>query len=256
MESVKGEGPQSGGNGEGERGSAKLLPSHLQPLRGCKKSLRGCKKGVRAAGDAGWAGVYSFNGNKIITSSGGGALISRDPEVVRRALKRSQQSREEAVWYEHREVGFNHRMSNIVAAIGLGQLENLERIIVRKRAIFESYRRLLEDAGEIEFMPEAHYGSCTRWLTVLRLREGRAAAAGAPSERVMRIIAALERENIESRPVWKPMHMQPVFQGCRVYGGDVDEAIFAGGVCLPSGTGLCESEIERIAGVVKAALRA
>ncbi len=254
----RGSGAHGDRNDEGKRGrepkgSAKLLLSHSQPVSGCEK---GCEKGVRPAGAAGWAGVFSFNGNKIITSSGGGALISRDAEVVRRAVKRSQQSREAAVWYEHRELGFNHRMSNIVAAIGLGQLENLDRIIEKKRAVFASYRRLLGDAETIAFMPEAEYGRCTRWLTVLRIGADKPSAAGAPSARVLRVIDALERENIEARPVWKPMHMQPVFQGCRVYGGSVDQAIFTDGLCLPSGTGVSESDIERIAGIVRQALRA
>ena len=123
----------------------------------------------RMAGQAGWAAVYSFNGNKIITTSGGGMLASRDPGVVERARKRSQQSREPVAWYEHEELGFNHRMSNIVAAIGVGQLACLETVIQKKRQIFEWYRDKL--GGRVGFMPEAAYGRCTRWLTVVDLED-------------------------------------------------------------------------------------
>ena len=229
-----------------KKGERPLLPSNLQPLSGCKKD--------RHAGDAGWATVYSFNGNKIITSSGGGALASRDEGVVQRALKSSQQSREQRVWYEHEELGFNYRMSNIVAAIGLGQLMNLDRIVKKKRSTFDAYRRALGDIEGLRFMPEAGYGRCSRWLTVITLpAEARRDNSG-PSESVMKVIDALESQNIESRPIWKPMHMQPVFKECRVYGEKVDEDIFTNGLCLPSGTGLTDSDMERVVSVVKGAL--
>ena len=246
----------------------------------------------RSAGDAGWAAVFSFNGNKIITTSGGGMLASRDAGVVERARKRAQQAREPVVWYEHRELGYNFRMSNIVAAIGVGQLEALEIILAKKRQIFEWYRERLEDVPGVRLMPEAGYGRCSRWLTVvelLRPRSGRndeckngrgtgtRCARGMqwgdargepndepgrprsgrndecknePSAQVMRVIEALERENIESRPVWKPMHLQPVFQGARVVGGAVCERLFANGLCLPSGAGLERDDVERICDVV------
>ena len=250
----------------------------------------------RSAGDAGWAAVFSFNGNKIITTSGGGMLASRDAGVVERARKRAQQAREPVVWYEHRELGYNFRMSNIVAAIGVGQLEALEIILAKKRQIFEWYCERLEDVPGVRLMPEAGYGRCSRWLTVvelLRPRSGRndeckngrgtgtRCARGMqwgdargepndepgrprsgrndecknePSAQVMRVIEALERENIESRPVWKPMHLQPVFQGARVVGGAVCERLFANGLCLPSGAGLERDDVERICDVVVAAL--
>jgi len=246
----------------------------------------------RSAGDAGWAAVFSFNGNKIITTSGGGMLASRDAGVVERARKRAQQAREPVVWYEHRELGYNFRMSNIVAAIGVGQLEALEIILAKKRQIFEWYCERLEDVPGVRLMPEAGYGRCSRWLTVvelLRPRSGRndeckngrgtgtRCARGMqwgdargepndepgrprsgrndecknePSAQVMRVIEALERENIESRPVWKPMHLQPVFQGARVVGGAVCERLFANGLCLPSGAGLERDDVERICDVV------
>jgi dTDP-4-amino-4,6-dideoxygalactose transaminase len=212
----------------------------------------------RSAGDAGWAAVFSFNGNKIITTSGGGMLASRDAGVVERARKRAQQAREPVVWYEHRELGYNFRMSNIVAAIGVGQLEALEIILAKKRQIFEWYRERLEDVPGVRLMPEAGYGRCSRWLTVvelLRPPSGRNdECKNEPSAQVMRVIEALERENIESRPVWKPMHLQPVFQGAWVVGGVVCERLFANGLCLPSGAGLERDDVERICDVVVAAL--
>jgi len=208
----------------------------------------------RSAGDAGWAAVFSFNGNKIITTSGGGMLASRDAGVVERARKRAQQAREPVVWYEHRELGYNFRMSNIVAAIGVGQLEALEIILAKKRQIFEWYRERLEDVPGVRLMPEAGYGRCSRWLTVvelLRPPSGRNdECKNEPSAQVMRVIEALERENIESRPVWKPMHLQPVFQGAWVVGGAVCERLFANGLCLPSGAGLERDDVERICDVV------
>jgi dTDP-4-amino-4,6-dideoxygalactose transaminase len=247
---------KGGRNDECKKGVAtaglKVLPSNLQPLRGCKNKMR-------QAGDAGWAGVYSFNGNKIITSSGGGMLVSRDEALVRRACKRSQQSRDAKVWYEHSELGYNYRMSNIVAAIGLGQLLNLDQIVARKRAIFELYEQLLTDVSAVEWMPEADYGRCNRWLSVAMLESGTPDSAithsGEPSAAVMELIKSLESENIEARPIWKPMHLQPVFKGCRVYGEKNDENIFRRGICLPSGTGISEVDVTRIAEIIRGALR-
>jgi dTDP-4-amino-4,6-dideoxygalactose transaminase len=218
----------------------------------------------RTAGQAGWAAVYSFNGNKIITTSGGGMLASRDGGVVARARKRAQQAREPVAWYEHAELGYNYRMSNIVAAIGVGQLACLERIILKKRQIFEWYRQRL--GARVSFMPEAAYGRCTRWLTVVEFSSkvlkcgssegersevgGRRSAMVEPSENVERVRLALEAEDIESRPVWKPMHLQPVFRGAKVYGGSLSERLFGCGLCLPSGSGLEEADVDRVCEVV------
>jgi dTDP-4-amino-4,6-dideoxygalactose transaminase len=152
------------------------------------------------------AAVFSFNGNKIITTSGGGMLASEDEEFIERARFLSQQARAQAPHYEHSEIGYNYRMSNVLAAIGRGQLRVLDERVQRKREIFEFYKEALKDMPGIEFMPEAPYGSCNRWLTVILITPEE---FGADRE-VVRL--ALEEENIESRPVWKPMHMQPVFQ--------------------------------------------
>lgn len=216
----------------------------------------GAKFGDRSAGDAGMAAVYSFNGNKIITTSGGGMLAARDAKLVDRMRWMSQQAREACVWYEHERLGFNYRMSNIVAAIGVGQLSYLDEIVRKKRWITEAYRAGLAEVDGVEFMPEAAYGKCTRWLTVVELEVGsRSSEVGGPSETVERVRLALEAANIESRPVWKPMHLQPVFKGFRVYGGSVAEEVFRRGLCLPSGAGLADGDVDRISKILALALQ-
>ncbi|MGD0259759.1 MAG: DegT/DnrJ/EryC1/StrS family aminotransferase [Verrucomicrobiota bacterium] len=197
---------------------------------------------------AGWgakAAVYSFNGNKIMTTSGGGMLASHDKHLVEHARKLSQQARDPAPYYEHSEIGYNYRMSNILAAIGRGQLRVLEERVAAKRRIFEHYQGLLGDLPGITFMPEAPTGRSNRWLTVIQIDP---AQFGTTSEQVR---LALEAENIESRPVWKPMHLQPVFRSCRIRGGSVSERLFQLGFCLPSGTAMTPSDIERVASIVR-----
>ena len=206
----------------------------------------GARYKERPSGTAGYAAIFSFNGNKIITTSGGGMVVSADAGVVSRARKRSQQSREPVVWYEHEEVGFNYRMSNLLAAVGLGQLRHLPEILERKRKIFDTYREMIPSGSGVSFMPCAAYGEPSRWLTVALLPEADAREAGRPSERVLSAIRTLDAANIESRPLWKPMHLQPVFSGCRCYGGGVGEELFAAGICLPSGAALCREDIERV----------
>lgn len=200
----------------------------------------------RAAGTAGLAATYSFNGNKIITTSGGGMLASRSASLIARARKRSQQSRESVDWYEHAELGFNYRMSNIVAAIGVGQLQILPEILKRKHQIFKNYREALPPETGFTFMPEAPYGTCSRWLTVALLPDEAKAQPGEPSPHVKALIEALAAANIESRPVWKPMHLQPVFRGARHVGGIVGERLFRTGICLPSGAGLDPASQSRV----------
>ncbi len=224
--------------------------------------------GVRHAGSGADAAVYSFNGNKIITTSGGGMLASDDEEFISRARFLSQQARDSFPHYEHTEIGYNYRMSNILAAIGRGQLRSLDKRVARKREIFQYYVQALGDLPGIEFMPEAPYGRCTRWLTVALIHPEE---FGADRERVR---LALESKDIESRPVWKPMHMQPVFNGrpqsetfpeatrphlkiktksypSRVVGGAVSENLFQRGLCLPSGTAMTEEDLERVVKTVK-----
>ena len=192
----------------------------------------------RPAGSAGIAAVYSFNGNKIITTSGGGAVLTDSKEIADHVRKMSAQSRESALWYEHFEVGFNYRMSNILAAIGLAQLDKLPQILEAKAALKKFYSAFVSDVAA---MPP-HVEGENNWLTVLLLNG---------SARRDALIAALEAGGIESRPVWKPMHLQRVFRGCRIYGGDVSEDLFGRGICLPSGAGLTTGDLDRIGAILK-----
>jgi pyridoxal phosphate-dependent aminotransferase EpsN len=200
----------------------------------------------RTPGTFGRFGIYSFNGNKIITTSSGGMLVSDDDTLIAHALKLSTQAREPAPHYEHTEIGYNYRMSNILAAIGRGQLSVLEDRVQARRRNFEFYKRELGEIPGLEFAPEAPWGRHTRWLTTLTIDPG---AFGADREAVR---LALERQNIEARPVWKPMHQQPVFAGCEAIGGDVAADLFARGLCLPSGSNLADADLERVCAGVRA----
>ena len=190
--------------------------------------------------------MYSFNGNKIITSSGGGMLMTHDEDVARQARFLSQQARDDAPHYEHATLGYNYRMSNIVAAIGLGQMQVLRERVARRRQIFTLYERELADIDGLGFMPEAGYGTSTRWLTVM-------SRPGPDPHLRRRTPPNLERFNIELRPIWKPMHMQPVFQGARTIGGAVARHLFENGLRLP-GTGLGDEDIITVCRHIREAL--
>jgi dTDP-4-amino-4,6-dideoxygalactose transaminase len=240
----KAEGRRQKAEGGGEEDNKQGAEGREQGNEGQRGKVKGQNKENKRklvhAGVGARAAVYSFNGNKIITTSGGGMLASDDREIINKARFWSQQAREPFPHYEHRELGYNYRMSNILAAIGRGQLHVLEDRVQKKREIFEYYQENLGNMPGIEFMPEAPYGRCTRWLTVTLITPE---TFGVDRE-VVRL--ALEAENIESRPVWKPMHMQPVFKGCRVVGGSVAEDLFERGLCLPSGTQLSREEQDRV----------
>jgi dTDP-4-amino-4,6-dideoxygalactose transaminase len=199
----------------------------------------------RKVGNFGHASVFSFNGNKIITTSSGGMLVSGDKKFIDKARFLATQARDTAPHYQHSEIGFNYRMSNVLAGIGRGQLRVLEERINQKRAIFEKYRNLLGDIPGIEFMPEPEWSRSNRWLTCVLIDPDK---FGKTREDVR---LKLEEYNIESRPLWKPMHMQPVFKGCRVCGGEVSSRFFEQGLCLPSGTALKNEEIEFICSRIK-----
>jgi pyridoxal phosphate-dependent aminotransferase EpsN len=198
----------------------------------------------RSPGVFGKFGIFSFNGNKIITTSGGGMLVSNDEEMIERARFLATQARDPAPHYEHSVIGYNYRMSNVLAGIGRAQLKVLDERIEQKRGIFEFYKKHFEKEPGIEFMPEARYGRATRWLTCILINPE---SFGATREDVR---LHLERNNIEARPLWKPMHLQPVFSGCRCRGGEVSEGLFERGLCLPSGTSLTDEELERVAEAV------
>jgi len=199
----------------------------------------------RPVGSFGRMSIFSFNGNKIMTTSGGGMLVTDEPELATRARKLASQAREPAPHYEHAEVGYNYRLSNLLAAVGRAQLEVLDDRVEARRAVFERYRDGLGDLPGLAFMPEAPWGRATRWLTTLTIDAER---FGADREAVR---LALERENIEARPVWKPMHLQPVFEGFEAVAGGVAEDLFRRGLCLPSGSDLGTADQDRIVGLVR-----
>jgi dTDP-4-amino-4,6-dideoxygalactose transaminase len=205
----------------------------------------GATYGGNAAGSMGIMGILSFNGNKIITTSGGGMLLSNNEEFVSRARFLATQARDPAPHYQHSSIGFNYRMSNLLAAVGRGQLENLQRKVERRRAINGFYRTALREFPGMAFMPEASYGRSNCWLTCILVDSS---VSGITPEIIRR---HLEGRNIESRPLWKPMHMQPVFRSCRMVGGAVSERLFGAGLCLPSGSGLSGDDLDRIVSAVK-----
>ena len=197
------------------------------------------------AGTLGALGVFSFNGNKIITTSGGGMLVGSDGALIARARHLATQARLPAAHYEHAEVGFNYRLSNLLAAVGRGQLRVLPERVTRRREINALYRRLLSDLPGVAFMPEAPWGRPTCWLTCLTID---VAAFGADRETIR---LALQAADIEARPVWKPMHLQPVYRECRSFGSSISNRLFADGLCLPSGSALADADVERIVDVVR-----
>jgi pyridoxal phosphate-dependent aminotransferase EpsN len=203
----------------------------------------------RRAGTLGAMGVFSFNGNKIITTSGGGMLVSERKEWIDKARFLATQARDPAPHYQHSQVGFNYRMSNLLAAVGRGQLRVLDERMARRRQVNEYYRRELADVPGIEFMPEAPYGRSNCWLTCITIDP---AAFGATREDVR---LRLESLDVESRPVWKPMHMQPVFRECRARGGAVSAEVFERGLCLPSGSSLTDAQLSSIAHEVRGVRR-
>ncbi len=211
---------------------------------GRKTEDGGQRTGGIAPGTRGAMGIFSFNGNKIITTSGGGMLVSNDRKFTDQARFLSTQARDAAPHYEHSQIGFNYRMSNVLAGIGRGQLRVLHERVEARRANCEFYRTALAGLPGIEFMPEAEFGRATRWLTCVTIEPSR---FGCDREAVRR---ALEAENIEARPVWKPMHLQPVFAGCEYFGGAVGADLFERGLCLPSGSNLSRADLERVAAVV------
>ena len=203
----------------------------------------------RPVGTLGRAGVFSFNGNKIITTSGGGMLVSEDRRLVTHAFKLATQARDPAPYYEHSQVGYNYRMSNVLAGIGRGQLRVLSERVAARRRNFEFYTSALRDVPGIEFMPEAPWGSHTRWLTT---------AVITPTEFGIdrdELRQRLDAANIEARPVWKPMHLQPIYRECTALGGSVAEDLFRRGLCLPSGSNMTADDLERVVTVVRDAAR-
>jgi dTDP-4-amino-4,6-dideoxygalactose transaminase len=215
---------------------AGLCERHGVPLIEDAAEALGAEYRGRPAGAFGACAIFSFNGNKIITTSGGGMLVSHSRAIVDRARYLATQARDPAPHYEHSEIGFNYRLSNLLAALGRGQLRSLGAKVDRRRAIRRGYIDALGGYPGIGFLPEADYGRSNAWLTCMTVDSTR---LGATRDDVR---LHLEARNIESRPVWKPMHLQPVFRGCRVRGGDVSRRLFEQGLCLPSGSGMTAEE--------------
>ncbi len=202
----------------------------------------------RRVGALGEVAALSFNGNKIITSSSGGMLLTNDEEIAQRVRHWSTQAREPFPWYEHVEVGYNYRMSNILAALGRSQLRRIDEIVAVRRAIRERYRMVLSELPDVHVQEDPKWGQSNAWLTVVRFSSDR--YPNAPT----RVREYLEHWNIESRPVWKPMHQQPVFSGSPAFLSGAADALFREGLCLPSGTQLAMEEVDMIAGRVIEAL--
>lgn len=195
------------------------------------------------SGSFGKVGIYSFNGNKIITTSGGGMLVSDDEELMERVRFLSTQAREPAVHYEHKEVGYNYRLSNILAGVGRGQLRVLDDRVESRRRLFESYKAALADIDGIDWMPEPEWSFSNRWLSVCTMSE---ALIGPDHDSLMQ---ALNKELIEARPVWKPMHLQPLFKNSKYYSHgneSVSDNLYQNGICLPSGSNMSDQDLDRV----------
>jgi len=194
----------------------------------------------KQSGTFGDFGVYSFNGNKILTTSGGGMLVSDNKEWIEKAKFLSTQAKEPYPWYEHETYGYNYRMSNVLAAIGVAQMEVLEERVEKKREIFSWYKEFLDE----EFMPEIENSIGNRWLTTLTFK----------NKNPLEVMEVLRKNEIESRPLWKPMHMQPLFKNNKAYLNDTSEKLFKKGLCLPSGTQLSKNDVKMICEVINAVI--
>jgi pyridoxal phosphate-dependent aminotransferase EpsN len=211
------------------------------------ESLGSTYKGKKS-GTFGNYGVYSFNGNKIITTSGGGMLVSNDVNALKQARFLATQARDAAKHYQHSIIGYNYRLSNVLAGIGRGQLEVLDDRVAQKRAIFDRYEEALGSIAGVSLMPELENTFSNRWLSVILLDPEKIAIL--PYE----VIDALNEEHIEARPVWKPLHLQPVFKGCKFYSHNINESVsevlFAQGICLPSDTKMTVLQQQRVIDVL------
>ncbi|WP_416433960.1 DegT/DnrJ/EryC1/StrS family aminotransferase [Priestia megaterium] len=224
---------------------------NIPVIEDAAESLGSTYKG-KASGTFGKFGVYSFNGNKIITTSGGGMLVSNDVAALQQARFLATQARDSAPHYQHSQLGYNYRMSNILAGVGRAQLQVLETRVEARRQVFERYYQELAGLTGITFMPELSNTKTNRWLTVLTINEKEAGISAA------QLVQAFTEQNIEARPVWKPLHMQPLFQGVRYYphseNDDVAQQLFQTGICLPSGSNMTEDDQNRVIKCLKKAL--
>lgn len=220
-------------------------------LEDAAEALGATYKGKKC-GSFGKYSVLSYNGNKIITTSGGGMLLSNDSEGLEKAFFWATQARDAAPWYQHSEIGYNYRMSNILAAIGRGQMLHIEERVDRKREIYDRYNETIGRLPGVKLMPEGEGSRSTMWLTAITIDPEITDVS--PIE----LLEALKEENIESRPVWKPMHLQPVFEDCPYYsheeGNSVGDRLFETGLCLPSGTSMTEEQQQRVIDIITSRL--
>ena len=217
-------------------------------LEDAAEALGALYKG-RPAGSFSPVSAFSFNGNKIITTTGGGMLCAKDPKIAAKVRFWSTQAREPGAAYDHTEMGYNYRLSNVLAGIGRGQLFVLDERVRKRREIAFAYRDALADVPGISLMPQAPYGLHTNWLSVLSVDEARFGMSRDD------LIKALDAANVEARPAWKPMHMQPLFRGVPCFGGAVAEDVFARGICLPSSSSLTQEEQGRVIAAIRSAAR-
>ena len=221
---------------------AEICDKHQTPIIEDAAESLGAEYNRKKCGSFGEMAILSFNGNKIITTSGGGMLLTDRSEFVLRAKKLSTQSREEALHYEHAQVGYNYRLSNILAALGRAQLKSLDQYVEKRREIFNYYYNNLKNIEGIRFMPEIENGKSTRWLSVVLMEN-------INHDKIEDIIRSFSEENIEVRPIWKPMHLQPAFEGAAFYYNGqkpVSASLFEHGLCLPSGSDLSKNDLNRI----------
>ena len=221
---------------------AEICDKHQTPIIEDAAESLGAEYNRKKCGSFGEMAILSFNGNKIITTSGGGMLLTDKSEFVLEAKKLSTQSREEALHYEHAQVGYNYRLSNILAALGRAQLKSLDQYVEKRREIFNYYYNNLKNVEGIRFMPEIENGKSTRWLSVVLMEN-------INHDKIEDIIRSFSEENIEVRPIWKPMHLQPVFEGALFYYNGqkpISASLFEHGLCLPSGSDLSKNDLNRI----------
>ena len=221
---------------------AEICDKHQTPIIEDAAESLGAEYNRKKCGSFGEMAILSFNGNKIITTSGGGMLLTDRSEFVLKAKKLSTQSREEALHYEHAQVGYNYRLSNILAALGRAQLKSLDQYVEKRREIFNYYYNNLKNVEGIRFMPEIENGKSTRWLSVVLMEN-------INHDKIEDIIRSFSEENIEVRPIWKPMHLQPVFEDAAFYYNGqkpISASLFEHGLCLPSGSDLSKNDLNRI----------
>lgn len=227
-----------------------ICEKHNVPIIEDAAESLGAEYDGKKCGSFGELAILSFNGNKIITTSGGGMLLSQNPSYIEKSKKLSSQAREDALHYEHNVVGYNYRMSNILAALGRAQLKKLNKYVAKRREIFKYYYEKLGSLNGVSFMPEINNGRSTRWLSVVLLAESN-------HNKIENLIRHCLTENIELRPIWKPMHMQPVFEGTSFYTSHerpLSSKLFEHGLCLPSGSNLTINDLEYIVSIVKSFL--